>query len=77
MREYQKCFHEAREETSKNLEERTLEVSEVYIFGKSEAFCRRLEKVSRLSAVVICKEEVSLQRTVYKFMLDACQHTFS
>uniref|UniRef100_A0A8C9NK88 Dynein axonemal heavy chain 8 n=1 Tax=Serinus canaria TaxID=9135 RepID=A0A8C9NK88_SERCA len=51
LREYQKCFHEAREETSKNLEERTLEVSEVYIFGKSEAFCRRLEKIMEMISI--------------------------
>lgn len=76
LREYQKCFHEARQETSENLPfgGKALEVSEVYIFGKAEAFCRRLEKVSILGAIVIYKE-VSLQRTVYK--VDACQHTFS
>ncbi|CAN8203477.1 unnamed protein product [Coccothraustes coccothraustes] len=51
LREYQKCFHEARKETSKNLGERTLEVSEVYIFGKSEAFCRRLEKIMEMIAI--------------------------
>uniref|UniRef100_A0A8D2M816 AAA+ ATPase domain-containing protein n=1 Tax=Zonotrichia albicollis TaxID=44394 RepID=A0A8D2M816_ZONAL len=62
LREYQKCFHEARQETAKNLGEKALEVSEMYIFGKSEAFCRRLEKVSILGDVVICKEEASLQR---------------
>uniref|UniRef100_H0ZBP9 Dynein axonemal heavy chain 8 n=1 Tax=Taeniopygia guttata TaxID=59729 RepID=H0ZBP9_TAEGU len=47
LREYQKCFHEARQETSENLPfgGKALEVSEVYIFGKAEAFCRRLEKM--------------------------------
>ncbi|NXQ74857.1 DYH8 protein, partial [Quiscalus mexicanus] len=51
LREYQKCFHEARQETSKNLGEKALEVSEVYIFGKSEAFCRRLEKIMEMIAI--------------------------
>ncbi|NXE58453.1 DYH8 protein, partial [Calcarius ornatus] len=51
LREYQKCFHEAREETSKNLGEKALEVSEVYIFGKSEAFCRRLEKIMEMIVI--------------------------
>uniref|UniRef100_A0A8C3MSF3 Uncharacterized protein n=1 Tax=Geospiza parvula TaxID=87175 RepID=A0A8C3MSF3_GEOPR len=51
LREYQKCFHEAREETYKNLGEKALEVSEVYIFGKSEAFCRRLEKIMEMIAI--------------------------
>lgn len=74
MKEYQKCFHESKQETSEHLGERALEVSEMYIFGKSEAFCRRLEKVSILGAVIIGKE-VSHQRTVYK--VHACQCTFS
>ncbi|NWR45019.1 DYH8 protein, partial [Regulus satrapa] len=48
LKEYQKCFRETRQETFKNLEERTLEISEVYIFGKAEAFCRRLEKIMEM-----------------------------
>lgn len=55
-----------------SLGEKAFEVSEMYIFGKSEAFCRRLEKVSILYAVIIGKEEASLQRIVYR--VDACQH---
>ncbi|NXT04789.1 DYH8 protein, partial [Prunella fulvescens] len=51
LREYQKCFHEARQETSKNLGGKPLEVSEVYIFGKSEAFCRRLEKIMAMITI--------------------------
>ncbi|XP_064563086.1 dynein axonemal heavy chain 8 [Zonotrichia leucophrys gambelii] len=51
LREYQKCFHEARQETAKNLGEKALEVSEMYIFGKSEAFCRRLEKIMEMIAI--------------------------
>lgn len=65
MKEYQKCFRESKKETLASLGERALEVSEVYIFGKSEAFCKRLEKVSILGAVIIGKE-VSLQRAFYK-----------
>uniref|UniRef100_H0ZBP1 Dynein axonemal heavy chain 8 n=1 Tax=Taeniopygia guttata TaxID=59729 RepID=H0ZBP1_TAEGU len=53
LREYQKCFHEARQETSENLPfgGKALEVSEVYIFGKAEAFCRRLEKIMEMIAI--------------------------
>lgn len=58
-----------------SLGEKAFEVSEMYIFGKSEAFCRRLEKVSMLYAVIIGKEEAPLQRIVYK--VNTCQHTCS
>ncbi|NXP40789.1 DYH8 protein, partial [Leiothrix lutea] len=51
LKEYQKCFHESRQETSEHLGERALEVSEMYIFGKSEAFCRRLEKIMKMIAI--------------------------
>ncbi|NXW67144.1 DYH8 protein, partial [Hirundo rustica] len=51
LKEYQKCFHEARQETSENQGEKALEVSEMYIFGKSEAFCRRLEKIMEMIAI--------------------------
>ncbi|RLW06918.1 hypothetical protein DV515_00004295, partial [Chloebia gouldiae] len=53
LREYQKCFHEARQETSENVPfgGKALEVSEVYIFGKAEAFCRRLEKIMEMIAI--------------------------
>uniref|UniRef100_A0A803V1B2 Dynein axonemal heavy chain 8 n=1 Tax=Ficedula albicollis TaxID=59894 RepID=A0A803V1B2_FICAL len=49
LKEYQKCFRESKQETLASLGEKALEVSEVYIFGKSEAFCKRLEKVSILA----------------------------
>ncbi|NXY56258.1 DYH8 protein, partial [Callaeas wilsoni] len=51
LKEYHKCFREAKQENSGNLGEKALEVSEVYIFGKSEAFCRRLEKIMEMIAI--------------------------
>ncbi|NWV39501.1 DYH8 protein, partial [Grantiella picta] len=51
LKEYQKSFREATQGTSGNLGEKTLEVSDMYIFGKSEAFCRRLEKIMEMIAV--------------------------
>ncbi|NXB25725.1 DYH8 protein, partial [Rhagologus leucostigma] len=51
LKEYQKCFREAKQEISKNLGEKAFEVSEMYIFGKSEAFCRRLEKIMEMIAI--------------------------
>ncbi|NWI95792.1 DYH8 protein, partial [Pitta sordida] len=50
LKEYQKCFHEAKQEILETLGEKALEVSEMYIFGKSEAFCRRLEKITEMIA---------------------------
>ncbi|NXM06845.1 DYH8 protein, partial [Tyrannus savana] len=51
LKEYQKCFREAKQEILETLGEKAFEVSEVYIFGKSEAFCRRLEKITEMIAI--------------------------
>ncbi|KAM6082368.1 dynein axonemal heavy chain 8 [Chlamydotis macqueenii] len=52
LKEYQKCFHETKQEIWETLGEKTFEVSETYIFGKSEALCRRLEKITEVITVV-------------------------
>ncbi|XP_065591804.1 dynein axonemal heavy chain 8 [Cyrtonyx montezumae] len=52
LKEYQRCFHEAKQEILENLGEKSFEVSEMYIFGKSEAFRRRLEKIAEMINVV-------------------------
>ncbi|XP_074720939.1 dynein axonemal heavy chain 8 [Strix uralensis] len=52
LKKYQKCFHETKQEILETLGEKTFEVSEMYIFGKSEAFCRRLEKITEMITVV-------------------------
>ncbi|POI31285.1 hypothetical protein CIB84_004964, partial [Bambusicola thoracicus] len=52
LKEYQRCFHETKQEILENLGEKSFEVSEMYIFGKSEAFCRRLEKITEMINVV-------------------------
>ncbi|NXM47653.1 DYH8 protein, partial [Gymnorhina tibicen] len=51
LKEYQKSFYEVKQEISKNLGEKAFEVSEMYIFGKSEAFRRRLEKILEMIAI--------------------------
>ncbi|NXH93693.1 DYH8 protein, partial [Pachycephala philippinensis] len=51
LKEYQKCFREAKQEILESLGEKSFEVSEMYIFGKSEAFCRRLEKIMAMIAI--------------------------
>uniref|UniRef100_A0A8C3JBK3 Dynein axonemal heavy chain 8 n=1 Tax=Calidris pygmaea TaxID=425635 RepID=A0A8C3JBK3_9CHAR len=52
LKEYQKCFHETKQEILETLGEKSFEVSEMYIFGKSEAFCRRLEKITEMITIV-------------------------
>uniref|UniRef100_A0A8C2TFR5 Dynein axonemal heavy chain 8 n=1 Tax=Coturnix japonica TaxID=93934 RepID=A0A8C2TFR5_COTJA len=52
LKEYQRCFQEAKQEILANLGEKSFEVSEMYIFGKSEAFCRRLEKITEMINIV-------------------------
>uniref|UniRef100_A0A8B9MIB1 AAA+ ATPase domain-containing protein n=1 Tax=Accipiter nisus TaxID=211598 RepID=A0A8B9MIB1_9AVES len=60
LKEYQKCFHETKQEILQTLGEKTFEVSEMYIFGKSEAFCRRLEKITEMITVVQTFRALSL-----------------
>nr|XP_021143896.1 dynein heavy chain 5, axonemal [Columba livia] len=43
--EYQHCFHKVKEKLEQNPAERQFNFSEVYIFGKFEAFHRRLVKI--------------------------------
>ncbi|KFU84710.1 Dynein heavy chain 8, axonemal, partial [Chaetura pelagica] len=50
--EYRKCFHKTRQEILETLGEKRFEVSELYIFGKSNAFCRRLEKITEIINIV-------------------------
>ncbi|XP_019405170.1 PREDICTED: dynein heavy chain 8, axonemal [Crocodylus porosus] len=52
FKEYQKCFHKTRTQILEALGEKTFEVSEMYIFGKFEAFCKRLEKITEMITIV-------------------------
>ncbi|XP_074805212.1 dynein axonemal heavy chain 8 [Natator depressus] len=52
FKEYQKCFHKTRRQILEALGEKTFEVSEMYIFGKFEAFCKRLEKITEMITIV-------------------------
>ncbi|XP_053918562.1 dynein axonemal heavy chain 8 isoform X2 [Cuculus canorus] len=52
LKEYQKCFQETKQEILETSGEKTFEMSETYIFGKSEAFCRRLEKIAEVLTVI-------------------------
>ncbi|XP_044299056.1 dynein axonemal heavy chain 8 isoform X1 [Varanus komodoensis] len=52
FKEYQKSFHKTRKQILETLGEKTFEVSEMYIFGKFEAFCKRLEKITEMITIV-------------------------
>lgn len=43
--EYQRCFQKTKQRLEQNSEERQFEFSEMYIFGKSNTFSRRLHKI--------------------------------
>ncbi|EHB05914.1 Dynein heavy chain 8, axonemal [Heterocephalus glaber] len=45
FKEYQTSFHKTRKQILESSGEKSFEVSEMYIFGKFEAFCKRLEKL--------------------------------
>lgn len=51
FKEYQTSFHKTREKILESSGEKSFEVSEMYIFGKFEAFCKRLEKVSIMQSL--------------------------
>ncbi|XP_069464857.1 dynein axonemal heavy chain 8 [Ambystoma mexicanum] len=52
FKEYQRCFHSARKQTLQAAGDKPFEVSEMYIFGKFEGFCKRLEKIIQIMNVV-------------------------
>ncbi|ETE64448.1 Dynein heavy chain 8, axonemal, partial [Ophiophagus hannah] len=52
FKEYQKSFHKTRKQILETSGEKTFEVSEMYIFGKFEAFCKRLEKITEMITIV-------------------------
>ena len=43
---YQGKFHEIKQKIEENPDEKPFEFSEMYIFGKFEAFCKRLDRVT-------------------------------
>uniref|UniRef100_A0A2K5CY33 Dynein axonemal heavy chain 8 n=1 Tax=Aotus nancymaae TaxID=37293 RepID=A0A2K5CY33_AOTNA len=52
FKEYQTSFHKTRRQILDSSGEKSFEVSEMYIFGKFEAFCKRLEKITEMITVV-------------------------
>ncbi|XP_070274744.1 dynein axonemal heavy chain 8 [Myotis yumanensis] len=52
FKEYQASFHKTRKLILESSGEKSFEVSEMYIFGKFEAFCKRLEKITEMITIV-------------------------
>eukprot|EP01135_Chromosphaera_perkinsii_P010177 Nk52_evm43s2039 gene=Nk52_evmTU43s2039 len=46
--EYQKCFHETKKKLAKTEGARQFDFSEMYIFGKFDTFCKRLQKMKQM-----------------------------
>ena len=44
-KEYQKCFHKTKKKIDEIPGARSFDFSEMYIFGKFDAFCKRIDKV--------------------------------
>ncbi|KAM5298595.1 dynein axonemal heavy chain 8-like [Ctenodactylus gundi] len=52
FKEYQTSFHKTRKQILDSSGENSFQVSETYIFGKFEAFCKRLEKIKEMITIV-------------------------
>ncbi|KAF3703904.1 Dynein heavy chain 5, axonemal Axonemal beta dynein heavy chain 5 Ciliary dynein heavy chain 5 [Channa argus] len=50
--DYQRSFHTVRDKLRENSENRQFDFSENYIFGKFDAFCRRLEKIAHMASTM-------------------------
>jgi dynein heavy chain len=60
--EYQLCFQRTKEKLKGHPEERPFDFSEMYIFGKFNNFCRRLENIIEFLKTVATYETLSLSR---------------
>ncbi|KAJ3055739.1 Dynein heavy chain 5, axonemal [Rhizophlyctis rosea] len=49
---YQLCFHETKRKLAETPEEKQFDFSEMYIFGKFDAFCKRIQKVIDMFNVI-------------------------
>ncbi|KAJ1563094.1 Dynein heavy chain 5, axonemal [Cladochytrium tenue] len=49
---YQRCFHETKKRLQENPAEKQFDFSEMYIFGKFDAFCRRIQKVIDMFSII-------------------------
>ncbi|KAJ3091620.1 Dynein heavy chain 5, axonemal [Quaeritorhiza haematococci] len=49
---YQRCFHETKRKLQETPQEKQFDFSEMYIFGKFDAFCKRLQKVIDMFNVI-------------------------
>ena len=52
--EYQQCFQRTKAKIANDPQKRPFEFSEMYIFGKFDAFCKRIHKVGATAGVWAC-----------------------
>ncbi|XP_030832172.1 dynein heavy chain 8, axonemal [Strongylocentrotus purpuratus] len=51
-KEYQICFHKAKKKIEAIPEEKPFDFSEMYIFGKFDAFCKRIDKIIQMLTTI-------------------------
>lgn len=49
---YQRCFHEIKKKLQETPSEKQFDFSEMYIFGKFDAFCKRIQKVIEMFNII-------------------------
>jgi dynein heavy chain len=49
---YQRCFHEIKKKLQETPNEKQFDFSEMYIFGKFDAFCKRIQKVIEMFSII-------------------------
>uniref|UniRef100_A0A8I3NLP8 Dynein axonemal heavy chain 8 n=1 Tax=Canis lupus familiaris TaxID=9615 RepID=A0A8I3NLP8_CANLF len=66
FKEYQTSFHKKRKQILESSGEKSFEVSEMNIFGKFEAFCKRLEKVTIMQSLNSTIEGIDIMSIKFK-----------
>ncbi|XP_072165822.1 dynein axonemal heavy chain 8-like [Diadema setosum] len=51
-KEYQTCFHKTKKKIEQIPQERPFDFSEMYIFGKFDAFCKRIDKIIQMLTTI-------------------------
>jgi dynein heavy chain len=49
---YQRCFHDVKRRLQEKPQDKQFDFSEMYIFGKFDAFCKRISKVVEMFAII-------------------------
>ncbi|KAJ1345302.1 hypothetical protein BSLG_000815 [Batrachochytrium salamandrivorans] len=71
---YQRCFHEVKKKLHETPHEKQFDFSEMYIFGKFDAFCKRIQKVIDMFNII---EKFSMLETLGVEGMDSIVRKFS